>query len=320
MSNHPPCAAAIPDAERILCRWLCRCFAGSLHMIVVMLCCLPFAGAGQTSIHVGFSRAILKDVNENDAMAAVKAWSRMISRECGRPSDPYVKIFKKVEDIAAALTDKTVDCVSITPKEYVGIRRQLAADTIIVGATSGSITESYVLLVHRDSGIAQLSDLRGHTIQILTSIRGSLGPIWIETLLAKEAPGSATDFFAQVIPATNTGKTVLPVFFRQVDICMVTRSGFATMIELNPQIGRDLKVMATSPPVVPMFFCFRADYDAQVKNRIMDEVSHWHLNPAGRQTLMLFQLDRLEEKPITCLDGTLELLATHRRFHHQTQQ
>ena len=91
------------------------------------------------------------------------------------------------------------------------------------------------------------------------------------------------------------------------------------MFELNPQIGRRIKVLAASPPVVPVLFCFRADYMSPVRHQIMNELSHWHLSPAGRQILMLFQIDSLAEQPIGCLDSALELLAEQEKDRNFAQ-
>jgi phosphonate transport system substrate-binding protein len=171
-----------------------------------------------------------------------------------------------------------------------------------------------VLLVHRDSGIQRLGDLKGKTLNLLQHARACLGSAWLDTLLARENLDPAADFFGKIVPVLKTGKAVLPVFFHQVDACLVTRNGYETMIELNPQTGQHLKALATSPPFVPVIFSFRADYNAPVNNQIVGELSRWHLNPAGRQILTLFQTDSLEEHPISCLDSSLELLAEYRKL------
>ncbi|MCK7505548.1 MAG: phosphate/phosphite/phosphonate ABC transporter substrate-binding protein [Desulfobacterales bacterium] len=37
--------------------------------------------------------------------------------------------------------------------------------------------------------------------------------------------------------------------FRQADACVVGRNSYETMVELNPQVGRELKVVASSHPL-----------------------------------------------------------------------
>jgi ABC-type phosphate/phosphonate transport system substrate-binding protein len=107
---------------------------------------------------------------------------------------------------------------------------------------------------------------------------------------------------------------VLPVFFRQADACVVTRRGFKTMSELNPQVSQRLKVLAASPGLVPTGFGFRPDYTDPLKNTIVAELARIKDSPAGAQVLTLFQSGSLEAHPLSCLDSAFELLATHQRL------
>ena len=50
------------------------------------------------------------------------------------------------------------------------------------------------------------------------------------------------------------------LFFRTVDACLVTESGFQTIVEMNPQVGRRLRVLASSPRIVPFVTCFHSDF------------------------------------------------------------
>ncbi len=289
---------------------------GVMGAIIAAFCVFPFEASGQASdsFRIGFSTLIFGEVNENDAIAAVRGWAQAIAREKGIPADPRPVIFREVEEIAAALTGKTVDCLNLTTGEFAEIRYLVPGDSIVAGVMSESIVEEYVLIAHRESGIRQLSDLRGRRLCMLRSARASLASEWLDTLLARDGLGRARGFFGRVDPAANVGKAVLPVFFRQMDACVATLNGFETMVELNPQIGEQLEILATSPSVVPVIFCFRDDYRSPVRSRVMGEIKRWHLSPAGRQILTIFQTDRLEEHPISCLDSAFELLSQYKRL------
>lgn len=258
--------------------------------------------------HIGFSARTFSEVNENDAMAAVRIWSQALAQEGGIPADPQPKILRSMPDIILALTNRMVDCLSLTTEEYASLRPTFALDSFVVARMHNYIAEQYLLLVHRDSGLERLADLRRHKLGVLSTARACLAPMWLETVLAREGLGPSAEFFSQQDPAGKITKVVLPVFFRQLDACLVTRNGFDTMVELNPQIGQRLKVLATSPAVVPVIFCFRADYHSPVRGRILTEITRWHTSPAGRQILTLFQSDSLEECPANCLDSALQLL------------
>ena len=146
---------------------------------------------------------------------------------------------------------------------------------------------------------------------MLCSARASLASAWLDTLLMRKGKQPARSFFAAIIPEAKISKPVLSVFFGQLDACVVTRRGFDTMVELNPQTGRQLEVLAVSDPYVPVAFCFRKDYHSPIKNQILGEIKRWHLSPAGKQSLTIFQTDSLEEQPGNCLKSALDLLEEH---------
>lgn len=281
---------------------------------LVTMLCLVCAGAAEPPspmVRIGFSTKTIGNVNENDAIAAMRVWAQAVAIERGIPADPQPVVFRSVSEISTALTHGSVDCINLTTGEYAMLRGQLAEDSIVVGVKSDSITEQFVLLVHRDGAIEKMNDLRGRRIGLLDSSDTGLAPAWLDTVLAREGLAPASDFFGQIASVGKIGKAVLPVFFRQMDACIVTLKGFNTMVELNPQIGGKLKILAASRPLVTVVFCFRADYKSPLREKLSSEIAQWHHSVAGRQILTVFQIDRLEEHTVRCLDSALELLAEH---------
>ncbi|MBI5385420.1 MAG: PhnD/SsuA/transferrin family substrate-binding protein [Verrucomicrobia bacterium] len=289
-------------------------------ILAMALAALPFGTVAQESstFRIGFSSASFGEVNENDAAAAVRVWAQALATERGIPADPQPKILRSVSEIAAALTNKLIDAINMTTGEYAALQGRVALQHCVVSVKNKVITEEYVLLVHRASGLERLSDLRGRKLGLLQSARASLAPAWLDLLLAKEGLGLPANFCGQMISSSKITKAILPVFFGQLDACLVTRNGFETMIELNPQVSQQLKILASSPPLVPVVFCFRADYTSAVRNKLLGEISRWHTSPAGRQILTIFQTDSLEERPVSCLDSALEMVAAHQRLCGET--
>jgi phosphonate transport system substrate-binding protein len=271
------------------------------------------AARERSTFRFGFSSSTFSDVNENDARAAVKVWAQMLFKERGLPVEPEPQIFRGSEAIAAALRSKLIDAVALPVDEYWGLRELLDSRIFIGGVNDGRITEEYLLLVHQDSGVQRLEQLRDRSIGCWQNSRMSLAPAWLDTILVQGGLPRASEFCrATQIPKLS--KVMLPVFFRQVDACIVTRQGFKNMSELNPQVGQRLKIIATSPELVPSGFCFRKDYDDPIRETIVTELGKIKSSPAGAQVLMLFQSGSLEGQPVSCLDSAFALLATHVRL------
>lgn len=269
------------------------------------------AGTVEAPLRVAFSGSMFVDVNENDASAAVRVWAQMLSKEHDIPVDPTVRILRGQKEIATALHAQTIDVITLTTDEYWTLTNEVSFGSPVFGARKGCLTEQYVLLVHRDSNIQRLTDLRGRSLLVFHNPRTSLACPWLETVLGQDGENGLAGFFSRVAEFSKLTRAILPVFFRQSDACLVTRQGFETAAELNPQVGKQLRVSAASEELVPVVFCFRDDYHTTLRQRLLAEIAHVNLSPAGQQFMTLFQCDALVEKPESTMGNAFDLLATH---------
>lgn len=105
----------------------------------------------------------------------------------------------------------------------------------------------------------------------------------------------------------------MPVFFRQADACLTSKYSFDVMSELNPQVGKQLKVVALSEPLITTMLAFRKGFTSPDKDIILDILDHFETAGGGRQILLIFQSDGLEKKPMSMVDSTLELIRRFRK-------
>lgn len=275
---------------------------------------VPSAGSATLVFRIGFSSNMVTNVNQNDVEAAMKVWIQELTSEYGgTPIETRPRAFDGLQAIAHAVRTKLVDAIALTTPEYWRLRGELQSRIIVTAAYDGSAKQRYVLLVRRRGPIERMRDLRGHSVTLWQDPRMSLASTWLDVLLHKDGLGCVAKF-CRVKRDTKLSQVVLPVFFHRIDACVVTRQGFETMSELNPQLGRQLRVLASSPALVPGGLFFRGDYTGPMKKRILHETSRVHTSPAGQQILTLFQCDNLSVQPVSCLEPAFKLLETESRL------
>jgi phosphonate transport system substrate-binding protein len=267
------------------------------------------AAPASSLFRLGFSHSLFTDVNENDAEAAVKVWGQTIAKERGISTETASHIFQDTPELLKALQSKSVDAVGISMVEYAELSQAVRFNPIFVTYNSGRTREQYLLLVHRDSKLERLADLRGRSLVFHLNSRACLAQPWLDTLLLQEDGLPAAGWFGKITRSPKLAQVILPVFFHRIDVCVATRTEYETMCELNPQIGQQLKILARSPEVVASAFCFRADYAPAFKEQLFVALRDLHKSPAGLQVLTLFQSERIEDQPASCLDSALGLLA-----------
>ncbi len=271
-----------------------------------------------TVINFAFSRSLFAGVNENDAQAAVKVYARTLAEKNGLTAGPGALVFEEAHAMAEALRQNRVDLFSLTAEEFFALEDEGLGGPLLLTSSQGGFTEEYVLLVREQSAIRNVADLRGRSVNVASDLRSSLALVWLEVLCQEHGLGPARQAFARLTRASKPTQVVLPVFFGKEDACVLTRNGWDLMGELNPQVKRQLRVVAASPPVVPTITCFRRDFPERLKQRIVEVAEGSREEPSFQQLMSLFKTDQFCHQPLSALESTRALVATHRRIHGGT--
>lgn len=267
-----------------------------------------------TPVCLGFSAALFARVNENDARAAVAAMTDRTTAELKMPPSPLPRIYTSVEAVRQALANRTCDFVGLTLPEFWMIRADFRYTDLCVGAFADTIHETYVLLTHRDSPCDSLAALAGKKLALNIQSRTALALPWLDvTLLHAGLPDSA-GHFAVITESTKPNKPVLDVYFRRVDACLLPQRLLATILELNPAMARSLRIVATSPPLVPTISFFTDATPAYKRGLVSRSISRLHETPAGRQILTILRMERVIPTTLAELQPSLDLLDEHARL------
>lgn len=298
------------------------------RLAILLLVCLLFPGMlligrdataanGKEFFRIGFSAKTFANTNENDAIAALTVWLNTVTKELNIPTDPTPRIYKDFQSMKQDLIDKKIDALSFSTADYSKLRPLLDDHGFMVATDGKTYTTEYILLVHRDGNIQHLKDLKGVNLGL---VNFGLASIWLDTVLmeAKFPPASE---FCQIKEYSNVSHAVLPVFFRRTDACVVNRSGFQTMCELNPQLRQHLKILASSPGVVPHGLAFRRGYTSKIRDLLIDEngLDRLLTSTPGQQILTLFQISGFESRPVSCLKGSMEMVNRHKQLFDEYQ-
>ena len=263
----------------------------------------------------GFVKSIYGTVNDNDAMAATRVWLESLISDQNIPADIETSIYQTDAEIESAVRESRIDLFYIDIRNFWNLQDIIAEDVVLLPVKDDSIFEEYVLLVQKKSAISGIADLQGASLNILQSGRMSLADVWLDTLMKKHHLESASGYFGKIKKSDKLNDTILPVFFGKVDSCLVTRSGFEIIAELNPQISHQMKIIEVSSLYVPSLLCFRKAYEApQLKEKILVNLETWLHAPAGQQLLMIFQIDDLRADTANALNGTVSFLKEYRQL------
>ena len=208
-------------------RW--RRVLTSLCLIAVVSPPVRNCAADETNqpmvVHFAFSKSMFKDINENDARAAMRIYSKTIGDESGIYTRAGPIYLDGTNAIAEALRRQEIDMISLTAEEYLALETQGLSGPYLMSTVNQTVTEEYLLLVRNDSPAHTVADLNGHSLIIASDLRASLAPVWLAVLCGQPGLGPVNAFFAKVTTASKTTQVILPVFFGKADACVATRKG-----------------------------------------------------------------------------------------------
>ena len=269
---------------------------------LAMGCLLPAAAADvaagelvPVTMMVGFTPAAVAGGNRSDIETAFKVLCDSIGRRRGYRVTAQIRIFEDAPAFYAAIDAGEINFAVFDSLTYVEDRARGDLTPVVIPAAKAGPVRRYLLVVRRDRGWRTLEDLRGKRLVALQAPNVSVGRDWLLSLLQEKGARTFDDFFQGVESVSRASMAVLPVFFGKQDVGLVDEFGFKLMEELNPQVGAQLQTIQISEPLVGSVICvsetrwsvpqFRPDLIAVLRDLSQD--------PAGRQMLDLFKIDRM---------------------------
>jgi phosphonate transport system substrate-binding protein len=244
-------------------------------------------------VYIVFTSSMVAEMNPRDAVAAVQVFGDQIIKRRKLSGSPVIKICDGKEELRNLLKREEADVVALCIDEYLSLESSALLGSGLAGLRNENWAEQYVLLVRTADGIRKLADLNGKRLTTLYGRRMGLALQWLNIQLQENNLPDYSHFFGQIKQSTKTSGAILPVFFKQADACLATQSGFETMVQLNPQIGKQLLPIKISPSVLPSLICLRRNLDAASKESYRQALLDLDVDAGGRQVLTLFSLDKL---------------------------
>jgi len=286
-------------------------FAG----LFVLSCPVSAAEIGKFHVNLGFSTKAFVNVPQEDIRVAVRILSQKVAQHTVGSADS--RIYDSSADIERDLKAKRLDAVALTPEDFLELSARTPMDPVMVTATEkGGHEVELLLLARKDRSFRSFRELKNRSIAIPAKVLqyGNMYFTWLETLTMREGFSSLETYFSSVSEAPAPSRALLQVFFRQADACVVARQVFDLTSELNPQISRELEIIARVDKLAGGIIVFRHDLQEDRKKKLLQALQTVHNDQQGRQLFVLFQLSRLIPFRPEYMPATVAFFAEHRQL------
>lgn len=272
------------------------------------------------TVGVGYITNTISGVDKRDAKVALEIMVKKIVMRQFPDVNSRSVIFEDLETALKAVENKEIDIMTILSTNYLDMSDRSLMSPKFIGSIGGEPEEEYVLLVKKQSHIEELSQLRDKEIISQKGGSGVVSLMWLDTLLMEQSLPESQLFFKAVKKVNKISMAVLPVFFGKADACLVPLHAYETMIELNPQLGRELTVLSKSPGYLITITCFRSDIIEKDQKTISTQFETLDKTPEYKQILILFHLKSVKKYKPEYLSNIEKLYTKYHRLKSASQR
>jgi ABC-type phosphate/phosphonate transport system substrate-binding protein len=242
---------------------------------------------------IAFTPQAFFNVDPRDAIGAAKIWINTADRKLGNVTESKVMSFSTQSEVEDALTRNEVDILVSIADEFINLRDTYSLAPVLSTDYGRNFYDELLLLVHAESGINSVEQLRGKNLRIEGGQKGAIPMKWLQSLLHSKRISSPREFFSSINEFPKASQIVMPVFFGHADSCIASRTSFETMAELNPQLGRKLRILEKSPGFATGIISVRKGVKNRRRDALIDALREMDSNQKGKQVLTIFRINRL---------------------------
>lgn len=269
----------------------------------------PTAQAPDAVLRFGLTNAVVENASPSDARAAALMWAEGISGSVGLFNAAEAVVYGTLEEAVRSLESGASDMVVLSALEYLTVEKTIRCHPGFVYEVLGEAMQEFVLVGHKGAVLPpRVSD---KTIAVFSTNRQAetLPHVWADTHLRETGHPAGLKTFAQARPMDKRGRATMAVFFGQADFGVDTFTAFESTIELNPQVGKDLAILARSAPLLPGLVCLSDRMTPALRQRYIDRATHLHEQTRYRQALTIMRVTRLLPWDAHFLDSARQLMA-----------
>ncbi len=152
----------------------------------------------------------------------------------------------------------------------------------------GKRLRNFYLLVRSDSDITSLEVAQNRSVAL--TFLDSMEELFLDHMMLKINHSTFKNFCGDIIYNGKDATSILNLFFRKVDMAVVTQQSYDTAIELNPQLQKKLRVLYRSEAIYPAPSITLVGNKNSYFQEVFQQYSQNLVNNTfGRQLMMIYQ-------------------------------
>ncbi len=267
---------------------------------------------------IAFLKKMLINVDANDAFVAIKVWIDELNKHLNTGIVLKPSIFDNMDDLQKNIKKNKISIIICNGIDYINYKSKLPITAIFTSSTEGGITDKFIIITRTTDQVTNIKQLKGKKLIIHTGSNLEFTNLWLDNLLYDNKCKTQNEFFKEIKEGTLASQVILSVFFGQNDACIVTKSSFETMKELNPQVGKSLHILNSSPSFISGLACFTDEFlKMNISDKIQKSAYEVESYPSGKQIFTLLRIKKLVPFKEEYLNNAKEMLKEFNKHNNK---
>ncbi len=282
----------VKSKREIMKKTLCQIF-----ILLILISKSSFASnepeLERLSGKLGYLTDGLSMIKYKEARVAFQLWTQELAKVVN--VDTEIKYYKNREVFISDYTKYKYDYLSLNTYYYLLKKNTIdkyTQDYWYVKSTSSKF-DKLLLLVRKDSKIKTLKDLKNKKISVHMDL--FLGKMFLDKEFYEKYSHGYKNHINKIVDSKKYSTSILNVFFKKVDACIVPEKSLNLISELNPAVKKQLTpILISKEFFTPLIATFHQKTNPEIISRFSSHVDILENTTKGRNILNLFKMNGLE--------------------------
>jgi ABC-type phosphate/phosphonate transport system substrate-binding protein len=264
---------------------------------------------------IAFLKTMFLNVDYNDAKASIKVYVDNLQDQLitGFLMKPIM--FEDSDDLIKNYAKENLAVITLSSIDFLANKTKLSLNPVLVSSGKVDPLETYLILIKNDDNIKDIADLVGKKIGMLPKGNDPIPQMWLNVLLGNSKIVAKDKLFSSVTIDKTESQLILSLFFGQINSCLVSKTAFETMVEINPQIGNRLKVLKSSPRYLKAVSSFTNKFrKSKFSDGLLKHLTSLDAYPSGKQLFTLTKTAKIILYKEEYLDNVKVLISDYNKL------
>ena len=299
-------------------------------MIKIFLCCFLVTCAASTNVLCAEEKpsiteftmgwyfpSINAQVSRTDFHVAIKFWLEEFSQAVNI-EHTEVKMFDRMEDMQTAFNKGELSVIVAPPLLIV---KYFDPNTLADGFVGKGITGKpygIVVLARSDQQIERITDVKNK--RLVLPENDELAKVFLNSLLIPEFHQAYQRAFNSVQEFPKQNSIIHKLFFNEADVGVAYLETYNLMVELNPQIKNEVKILASFASDSPNYSFFHYKFPEDLRKLLIAQAVELNQSVRAQQILNDFRMAALAVCEVESLDPFIRLNKLDQQLQQQIRR